>query len=158
MNTLLVILGALSLLIGLIGCIAPVIPGPPIGYAGIILLQCTEKHPFSTAFMIVMALFVIAVTVLDYVIPAWGTKKFGGSKAGSWGCIIGTFAGLFVLPPWGIVLMPFIGAFIGELLNNSTTDKALKAAFGSLLGFLGGVLCKSLVCIAMIVAFIWGIW
>lgn len=157
MDTILLLLGALALVIGLIGCVAPVIPGPPIGYAGIILLQCTEKHPFSTAFMIVMALAVVAVTVLDYIIPALGTKKFGGSKYGSWGCLIGTFAGFFILPPWGIILMPFIGAFIGELLNGSASDNALKAAFGSLLGFLGGVLCKSIVCIAMIVAFIWGV-
>lgn len=151
------LLSALALIIGLIGCVAPIIPGPPIGYAGIILLQCTEKHPFSTAFMIVMALAVVAVTVLDYIIPALGTKKFGGSKYGSWGCLIGTFAGFFILPPWGIILMPFIGAFIGEILYGSVSDQALKAAFGSLLGFLGGVLCKSIVCIAMIVAFIWGV-
>ena len=107
--------------------------------------------------MIVMALAVVAVTVLDYIIPALGTKKFGGSKYGSWGCLIGTFAGFFILPPWGIILMPFIGAFIGEILYGSVSDQALKAAFGSLLGFLGGVLCKSIVCIAMIVAFVWGV-
>lgn len=157
MDTVFILLGALALVIGLIGCVAPVIPGPPIGYIGIILLQCSGKHPFSTLFMIVMALVVIGVTILDYIIPALGTKKFGGSKAGSWGCILGTFAGMFILPPWGILIMPFVGALLGELINGSATDLALKAAFGSLLGFLGGVLCKSIVCIAMIVAFIWGV-
>ncbi len=157
MDTLFLILGALAVTIGLIGCIAPVIPGPPIGYVGLILLQCTDKHPFSLTFLIIMGLFVVAVTILDYVIPALGTKKFGGSKYGSWGCLIGTFAGFFVLPPYGIVLMPFIGALLGELLSGSESRQAIRAAFGSLLGFLGGVLCKSIVCIAMIVAFVWGV-
>ena len=151
------LLGGIALIIGLVGCVAPVIPGPPIGYIGLILLQCSDKHPFSTAFMVGAAILVAAVTLLDYIIPAMGTKKFGGSKYGSWGCLIGTFAGLFVLPPFGIIIMPFVGALAGELLGGSQPNKAVKAAFGSLLGFLGGVLCKAVVCIAMIVAFVWGL-
>ena len=157
MDSILLIIGGIALIIGLIGCVAPVIPGPPIGYIGLILMQCTEKHPFSTTFMVVMAVVVAAVTLLDYLIPAMGTKKFGGSKYGSWGCLIGTFAGLFVLPPFGIFIMPFVGALAGELLGGSQPNMAVKAAFGSLLGFLGGVLCKAVVCIAMIVAFVWGL-
>lgn len=157
MDTILILSGALALIIGLVGCIAPVIPGPPVGYVGLILLQCADKHPFSTTFMVVMAVIVLGVTILDYVIPALGTKKFGGSKAGSLGCMLGTFAGLFILPPWGILIMPFVGALVGELINGSDTSQSLKAALGSLLGFLGGVLCKAVVCIAMIAAFIWGV-
>lgn len=156
MNATLIIIGIIALVAGVIGCVAPVIPGPPIAYIGLILLQCSEKHPFTTGFMIVMCLIVAAVTVLDYLIPAMGTKKFGGSKYGSWGCLLGTFAGLFLMP-WGIIVMPFAGAFIGEMLYNKDTGMALKAATGALLGFLGGVLCKILVCVAIIVAFIWGL-
>ena len=73
------LLGGIALIIGLIGCVAPVIPGPPIGYIGLIMLQLSDKHPFSTAFMVGAAILVAAVTLLDYMIPAMGTKKFGGS-------------------------------------------------------------------------------
>ncbi|MBO4402559.1 MAG: DUF456 domain-containing protein [Bacteroidales bacterium] len=158
MDSILIIIGIVALIAGIIGCIAPVIPGPPIAYISLILLQCSEKHPFSTGFMIGMGLLTLAVTILDYLIPAWGTQKFGGSKFGSWGCLIGTFLGFFILPPLGIILMPFLGAFVGEILYNRSPGRALKAATGSLLGFLGGVFCKVLVCIAITAAFIWGVW
>ena len=108
-------------------------------------------------YVLIQIAVMAAVTLLDYMIPAMGTKKFGGSKYGSWGCLIGTFAGFFVLPPFGIIIMPFVGALAGELLGGSQPNVAVKAAFGSLLGFLGGVLCKAVVCIAMIVAFVWGL-
>lgn len=157
MDIIFYLLGGIALIIGLVGCVAPVIPGPPIGYIGLILLQLSDKHPFSTAFMVTMAIIVAAVTLLDYLIPAMGTKKFGGSKYGSWGCLIGTLAGMFILPPFGIIVMPFAGALLGELLGGREANTAVKAAFGSLLGFLGGVLCKAIVCIAMIVAFVWGL-
>lgn len=157
MDIIFYLLGGIALIIGLVGCVAPVIPGPPIGYIGLILLQLSDKHPFSTAFMVTMAIIVAAVTLLDYLIPAMGTKKFGGSKYGSWGCLIGTLAGMFILPPFGIIVMPFAGALAGELIGGSQPQQAVKAAFGSLLGFLGGVVCKAVVCIAMIVAFVWGL-
>lgn len=152
MDTALLIIGVLCLIIGLIGCVAPILPGPPTAYAGLILMQFTESYKFSIPFLITMAILVIAVSVLDYVIPSIGTKKFGGSKYGSTGCLIGTFAGIFIFPPFGIILMPFAGAFAGEIIYKKNFKKALKAAFGSLLGFLGGVLCKSLICIIMIIA------
>lgn len=156
MDTILIIIGVAALIAGIVGCVAPVIPGPPIAYIALIVLQCSDKHPFSTAFMICFLLLVAVVTILDYLIPAWGTKKFGGSKYGSVGCLIGTFAGLFMMP-WGIIIMPFIGAFIGEMIYNHQSGKALKAATGALLGFLGGVFFKILVCIAIAIAFIWGL-
>ena len=157
MDSILIIIGIIALVIGLAGCVAPVIPGPPIAYISLILLQCTNKQPFSIGTMVGMALLTLAVTVLDYIIPAWGTKKFGGSKFGSWGCLIGTFAGLFILPPFGIILMPFLGAFIGEMLYSHNSGHALKAATGSLLGFLGGVFCKALVCITIAIFFVYGL-
>ena len=157
MDSILIIIGIVALIAGIIGCVAPVIPGPPIAYIALILLQCTDKHPFSTGIMICFFVIVAAVTVLDYLIPTWGTRKFGGSKYGSVGCLLGTFAGLFLMP-WGIIVMPFVGAFVGEMIYQADSGKALKAATGALLGFLGGVFCKILVCIAITVAFVWGVW
>lgn len=157
MNILLIVIGIVLLIVGLIGSVAPVLPGPPIAYVSLLLLQFTNKQPFSTLFLILMAAVVVIVTVLDYVIPTIGTKKFGGSRYGAWGCIIGTLAGLFMFPPLGIIIMPFVGAFIGEMIYDNNFQNALKAAFGSFLGFLGGTIMKLVVCVVMIVAFMWGL-
>jgi hypothetical protein len=95
-------------------------------------------------FLVLWAVIVIAVQVLDYFIPVWGTKRFGGSKLGVWGCMIGVIAGLF-LGPWGIVAGAFVGAFAGELLAGNTSKKAIRAAFGAFVGFLLGTVSQLIV-------------
>ncbi|MBP7102714.1 MAG: DUF456 domain-containing protein [Bacteroidales bacterium] len=157
MNITLIIIGSILLIIGLIGSVVPVLPGPPIGYIALLLLQFTEKQPYSVFFLVLMGVLVTIITVLDYIIPAIGTKKFGGSKYGTWGCMIGTIVGLFVFPPLGIIIMPFIGAFIGEILYDKNFETALKAAFGSFLGFLSGTFLKLILSLLIIVVYIWGI-
>jgi uncharacterized protein len=91
----------------------------------------------------------VLVTVLDYVIPIYGTRKFGGTRYGIWGCTIGLFVGVFV-PPWGLILGPFIGAFVGELIANNNTENAWNAALGSFIGFLFGTLLKFIACLVML--------
>jgi uncharacterized protein YqgC (DUF456 family) len=165
MDIVLIILGALCLLVGIIGCIAPVLPGVPLAYLGLLLLHWTERVHFSWQFLTIWAVVVVVIQILDYFIPAWGTKKFGGTKWGVWGSTIGLFVGLF-MGPFGIILGPFAGAVVGELLyfnrypspiNDSTTDgtntrfnRALRAGFGSFIGLLAGTVLK-LVCCGMMV-------
>ena len=89
------------------------------------------------------AFITAAVTALDYVVPIYGTKKFGGTKRGVWGSTIGLLVGLFFFPPFGIIIGPFVGAFLGEMSTGKTTNKAaLRSAFGSFVGFLAGTLLK----------------
>lgn len=156
MDIILIVIGIILLIVGLVGSILPILPGPPIAYIALLLLQFTHKHPFSTTFLVLSAAVIIVVSILDYIIPTLGTKKFGGSTYGSWGCMIGTIAGLFLFPPLGIIIMPFIGAFIGEMIFDNQPQKALKAAFGSFIGFISGTLMKIAVCLLMIFAFVWG--
>lgn len=151
-DLILIILGIICIIFGFIGCILPVLPGPPLSYLGILLLDFTSKVHFSLNFMIGWAVVVTIVTVLDYFIPVWGTKKLGGSKNGVLGSTIGVFLGIFIFPPWGIIICPFIGAVVGELLDGKEMDAALKAGFGSFLGFLTGTLLKLIV--ASILGFI----
>ena len=87
--------------------------------------------------------------VLDYFIPVWGTKKFGGTKYGVWGCTIG-FLAAFWMGPWGVIIGPFAGAFIGEYLANQHSQQAFKSAIGSFAGFLAGSFLKMLVCFFML--------
>ena len=143
-----ILAGILLVIIGLIGSILPALPGPPVAFAGLFLQQLREPDPFTNRFLIGWLLVIVLVTILDYYIPIWGTKKFGGTRYGMWGCTLG-FVAAFWLGPWGVVIGPFIGAFIGELLANKTQQQALRAAFGAFLGFLGGSAIKIMVCIVM---------
>ncbi len=144
MEWFLIILAGLLILLSVAGNILPGLPGTPLGYVGLLVLHATDKVQFSTTFLIVWAVIVIVVQVLDYVVPAWGTKKFGGSKAGVWGSTIGLVLGLF-MGPWGIIIGPFIGAMIGELINGKEKEEAIKAAWGSFIGLLAGTTLK-LIC------------
>jgi uncharacterized protein len=152
MDWLIITLGIIALLIGLIGGVLPVIPGPAISFGALLLLQLTEKAPFSSEFLMVMGLVMGAVTVLDYVVPIYGTKKFGGSKAGVRGSMLGLVVGIIVLPflgitlgPFGvlgIIFGPFVGAYIGEKSTGKESNLAFKAAMGSFIGFITGTLMK----------------
>ncbi|MBO8475673.1 MAG: DUF456 domain-containing protein [Bacteroidetes bacterium] len=153
MELLLYILSALCMLVGLAGCILPMLPGPPLAWLGMLLLHFTDRVDFTVTELVVSALVVIATVVLDYITPMIGTKKFGGGKYGNWGCMIGTVVGLFFMP-LGLILGPFIGAVIGELIAGKPMRAALKAGFGSFVGFLFGTLIKLAVCIYFIVRFI----
>ncbi len=169
MDILLIILGAICLLLGLVGCVAPVVPGVPLSYLGLWLLHWTERVQFSWQFLLIWAVVTIVIQVLDYFIPAWGTKKFGGSKYGVWGSTIGLLAGLF-MGPMGIILGPFIGAVIGEMIyfnrhpqtepnqstsnNNSNFNRALRAGIGSFIGLLTGTILKLICCGMMVFYFV----
>ena len=97
---------------------------------------------------------------LDYIIPALGTKKFGGSKAGMIGTTIGLFIAIFfpIFGIFGIIIWPFIGAYVGEVLSKSNSKKALKAAFGSFLGFLTSTFIKFIVAVFYLWLFIGKVW
>lgn len=154
MDIFLIVLGSIFLLIGLLGCIVPMLPGPPIAYGGILLLHFTERVQFSTSELIIWLVLVIAVQVIDYFIPTLGTKKMGGTKWGMWGCMIGTFLGIFIYPPWGILIGPLAGAVIGELLGGKEAHQAIKAGIGAFIGFMLGTILKFTLCGWFIFVFI----
>lgn len=141
-DVLLIVLGVICLLIGLIGCILPALPGPPVSYVALLLLHFTSAHQFSTKFLIVWAAIVVAVTIIDYFIPMWTTKKWGGGKRAVWGSMIGLLVGLFLFPPLGLIIGPFVGAVLGELSEGKDAKAAIKSGFGAFMGFVGGTIMK----------------
>lgn len=132
------ILGIILMVLGIIGCLVPVLPGPPLSFLGLILLHVTRFGHFPKNTLMILAAIAVIVTILDYIVPVWGTKKLGGSKYGIRGATVGLIIGFF-LGPIGIVLGPFIGAFVGEMIFKDDLNYAFKAGFGSLLGFLTGI-------------------
>ncbi|MFY0651822.1 MAG: DUF456 domain-containing protein [Cyclobacteriaceae bacterium] len=142
-------LGSLFLLAGVIGCLLPILPGPPLGFAALLVLQLKEAAPFSLNFLIIWAVITVVVFAMDYVIPPLTTKKFGGSKKGMIGSTIGLVLGLIFFPPFGLILGAFAGAFIGELIEGKDNRNALRSAFGAFVGFITGTLLKLVVVVTM---------
>ena len=138
MDYFLLAIAIVLMIAGIAGCLLPVLPGPPLSYLGLVVLHFTRFADISRNLFIILAIVAIVVTVIDYVVPIWGTRRFGGSKYGMRGATVGLIIGLF-LGPFGIIIGPFIGAVVGELIFKDDIKYALKAGFGSLLGFLTGV-------------------
>lgn len=146
MDFVLIGLGILALLIGIVGCIIPALPGPPIGYLALVALSfhsAEVSHP-STKSLIWYGVAVLIVTILDYFLPIWGTKKFGGTSAGKRGSTLGLIASIFfpILGPLTLLAGPFVGAVVGELVAGENQKTALRSGLGSFLGFLGGAFLK----------------
>lgn len=159
MDTILLVLGLICVVAGIFGSFLPVLPGPSISWLGLLLLHLTTAIPNNYWVLGITLLVTIVIAILDYVIPAKGTKKFGGSSYGVWGTNIGLIVGFFIPIPFGLVVGAFLGAFIGELIYDKKDKKrALKAATGSFLGFLASSFMKFVVCLIFLGTFLYIVW
>ncbi len=154
MEVFLVGVALLLMILGIIGSFLPVLPGPLTSWAGLLVLHFTDGVEMSQTFLIVTLLVAVFIYVLDYIIPALGTKRFGGSRAGMIGTTLGLIIGLLSPIPFGIIIGPFVGALIGEMIHRNDLKKALKAAFGSFLGFIASTFLKFIVAIVFLGFFI----
>jgi len=156
MDVLLLFIGFACMILGILGSFLPVLPGPGLSWIGLLLLYFTHAVPMNYWILGISLLVTIVISILDYVIPAKGTKRFGGSSYGIWGTNIGLIVGIFAPIPFGFIIGPFVGAFVGEMIYNSTDHKrALKAATGSFIGFLASSFMKFVVCIIFLGLYIW---
>lgn len=153
MEIFLLILAFLCMVIGIVGCIIPGLPGVPVAYVGLLIAQATDKISFSWQMLLIWGIVTVVVSILDYVVPAWGTKKYGGTKYGVWGSTIGVFVGLF-FGAVGVILGPLVGAIIGELISGKQFNEALRAGWGSFIGILAGTVLKLICCGLMTTALI----
>lgn len=154
MDTALLVIGFICCIIGILGSILPALPGTFLSWIGLLLLYLTEKVENNYWILGVTLFITIVISVLDYIIPAKGTKKFGGSSYGVWGTNIGLVLGLF-FPPLGFIIGPFIGAFVGEMIYNSKDkNQAFKAAVGSFIGFLVSTFMKFMMCFSFLILFV----
>ncbi len=158
MDILLVFAASIFIVLGIIGSFLPVLPGPLTSWVGLLILHLTDAIPMNWTFLIITLVFAIFIWFLDYIIPAIGTKRFGGSKYGMIGTSLGLIVGLLSPIPFGIIIGPFVGALIGEMINKSDSKTALKAAFGSFLGFLTSTFIKFIIAIIYLGLFIAKVW
>lgn len=150
---LLISLAVICVVVGAIGTVAPILPGVPLSWAGLLILKFTPsvKDNVSWASIVILGIITIAVTVLDNILPMWGTKRMGGNKKVVWGATIGLLIGFF-LGPLGIIFGPFVGALMGGLIGGNKVKPALKQASGAFLGYIAGLVIK-LITVGLIVFF-----
>ncbi|MBR5277158.1 MAG: DUF456 domain-containing protein [Bacteroidaceae bacterium] len=135
MEYILVLLALICAICGLAGAILPVIPGPPLSFAGLLLLRLCDNNDIDGTTIIIYGIAAVVITLLDYIAPIWLTKKTGGSKYGTWGAGIGMLVGLF-MGPWGIITGPFLGALAGELIAKTPANRAIRTALMSFAAFM----------------------
>ena len=144
MSTIIIILAVVAGIIGIAGSILPGLPGPPVSWAGLLILYIWGSgtngagEPISTSFLLIWLAITVVVCVIDYVVPAYFTRVTGGSKVAGRGAIVGLLVGMLV-PPVGIILGTLAGAFLAEfIVSRKSGWQSTKSAVGALLGFLFG--------------------
>ena len=159
MDTILFALAFCCMILGILGSFLPVIPGVPLSWIGLLILYLTEAVPMNYWMLGVTLIITIVISILSYVIPAKGTKRYGGSSYGVWGTNIGLVVGIFLPIPFGFIIGPFIGAFIGEMIYNSKDhSRAFKAATGSFIGFLASSFISFMVAMSFFGLFLVIVW
>lgn len=158
MDLFLVLIAALLMLAGVLGSFLPVLPGIPLSWIGLLVLHLTAALPMNYTFMGITLLITIIIFALQYAIPALGTKYLGGTKSGMLGATIGLVAGIFIPIPFAILIAPFIGAYIGEVMNKADSRTALKAASGSFIGLLASAFMEFIVTLIFLFLFCYKLW
>jgi uncharacterized protein len=151
---IIIFFGAILILAGIAGSILPLLPGPPLGYLGLLVLQLLDPGPFTMRFLLIMAAITLVATLFDYLVPVLGSKKSGATKLGVWGSVVGLVIGIFAFPPIGIIVGPFLGALVGEMISGKDFSEALRSGFGSFMGFLAGTIIKLILSLVMAYYFV----
>lgn len=152
METVAAILAVIAGITGIVGSILPALPGPPVSWVGLLLLYIwggtnSQGEEMSLALLLTMLGLTIAVTVIDYFMPAFITRKTGGTKYAERGALAGMLIGMFFIPPFGMIIGSFLGAYLAEIYYaRKKSGEAVKSAFGSFIGFLAGTGIKLIAC------------
>jgi uncharacterized protein YqgC (DUF456 family) len=154
---LVITIGAILSIVGIVGCIFPAVPGPPLNYIALLVLHFSGIYEFTTTFLIVYLVINIIVQVLDYVLPVYGAKRYGASKKGIWGSVIGIVLGFFFFPPFGVILGALIGAVAGELVAGKKESEAMRAGFATFIASLIMMVAKLILSVIMTYYFVMGI-
>lgn len=158
MEALLLTLALVLLVGGIIFSVLPPLPGPILAYGALILTHySSDETTISTGWFVFLGIGVAVVTVMDFLMPAVATKKFGGTKAGVWGGLIGTMIGVFSPIPFGIIWGPLLGAIVGDMIGGNQIKAAMKSGFAAFVGFIVATLFKVLYSVLVGAVIIWEI-
>jgi uncharacterized protein YqgC (DUF456 family) len=154
-----IVISSILMLLGLAGSILPILPGPPLSFIGLFLLALLKHFspPLTPTLVIILAIVTILVIVMDYIIPLLGAKKYGASKWGVWGSVLGMAIGIF-WSPFAMLLGAFIGAVVVEWLVGKKKGEALRAGWGVVMGTLFATILRLGVAGMMTYYFVLALW
>jgi uncharacterized protein YqgC (DUF456 family) len=154
-----IFMGSILMLLGLAGSILPILPGPPLSFIGIFILALLKHFspPLTPTLVIILAIVAILVVVMDYITPLIGAKRYGASKWGVWGSVLGMAIGIF-WSPFAMLVGAFIGAVVAELLVGKKKGEALRAGWGVVIGTLLATILRLGVSGMMTYYFILALW
>jgi hypothetical protein len=159
LETLTIVIGSILMLLGLAGSVLPILPGPPLSFVGLFLLALIKHFapPLTPTLVIILAIVTVLVIVMDYILPLIGAKKYGASKWGVWGSVLGMVIGIF-LSPLSMLLGAFLGAVVAEWLAGKTKGESLRAGWGVMMGTLFATVVRLGVSGIMIYYFVIALW
>ncbi len=142
-------------ILSFVGIIFPIVPSVLVIWGGFLLYHFVlNSNELNAVFWTVMIVLTVVLIVSDIIANSYFVKKYGGSKWGERGAAIAVIIGSFIIPPFGIIIIPFAAVFIIEMIQKRTAQEALLASVGSLIGFLGGAVAKVVLQLVMIIWFI----
>ncbi|HWP97861.1 MAG TPA: DUF456 family protein [Syntrophomonadaceae bacterium] len=155
MHTVILAFVILLMAAGLIGIVIPVLPGVGLIWIAMAAYGWYEGfHIITVQYLILMGVLVLMAIGLSYLSTMWGARYTGASKAGAWGAFLGSLIGVWVLPPLGLLLFPWLGAFVGEYIANQDPGKAALAGVGAVIGLFSGMLIHLLIGLVMLITFL----
>ncbi len=148
------LLALVLMLLGLVGAVLPGLPGPPLVFIAALAhrLYFGDRGASWWVILVLGVLTVVSIAT-DFLATTYGAKRMGATWRGIFGAGLGALVGLFVFPPFGLVLGPLVGAFLAEYLSGREWKSAGKAGVGAVLGLIAGTAAKVAACLAMIILF-----
>jgi uncharacterized protein YqgC (DUF456 family) len=139
----------LCFIAGIVFLFLPPLPGTVIAYAGVLIFAIYHDFThFSAPALVILGIIAGLGVIVDNLLNLIGARAFGASRAGLWGVFIGGIIGGLMFFPLGLLIGPFLGALLAEILGGRTKKEALKAGTGAFIGYLAGIAAK---------LFLWGI-
>lgn len=157
-ENILTIISLLCLVVGFLGSFLPVLPGTVLSWMGLVIFKYTAYADYGWITLILLGLVVVAFQVLNYILPAYSSKRFGGSRYGMIGATLGLIVGVLFAPLGlvSIIIMPFVGAFLGEyIFKKSNSKDSFRAAFGTFVGFMISTGLGMLISLLFLVYVMW---
>jgi len=154
-----IVISSILMLLGLAGSILPILPGPPLSFIGLFLLALIKHFapPLTPTLLIILAMVTILAAIMDYIVPLLGAKRYGASKWGIWGSLLGMAAGIF-WSPFAMLAGAFVGAIVAEWLAGKTKGEAFRAGWGVVMGTLLAAILKLGVSGMMTYYFVLALW
>lgn len=143
---------------GLAGSVLPILPGPPLIFAGaLIYAYATDWIPIGAGRLVILGVLAILAYLLSHLAAALGAKRFGGSWWAVAGALVGAVLGVF-LGPFGLLFGPVLGAIAGEFLRGGDLEESARSGIGALVGLAAGIAANLGLAVVMVGLFLWWIW